>query len=89
MRQYFSDEKYIPFIEEILQAKILKYKEVLKYWLLFSSFKKTDINIEGTNVLDLRKAKKLITENVFADRLNDYNARGSKPDVAVLGYAKW
>lgn len=39
--------------------------------------------------MDLRKAKKLITESVFVDRIMDYNAREAKPDIATLGYAKW
>ena len=35
LKEYLSDEKYEPFIEEILTAKVLKHKEILKYWLIF------------------------------------------------------
>lgn len=89
LKEYFSDDRFSGFIEEIIEAKVLKYQDILKYWLLFSGKKKDQINIGGTNVLDLRKARKYLDKNVFLDTINTYNVRGSKPTVIVEPYAKW
>lgn len=35
VKEYISDERYTAYFEEILDSKVLKYNEILKYWLLF------------------------------------------------------
>jgi formate-dependent nitrite reductase cytochrome c552 subunit len=40
LKEYFSDDRFSGFIEEIIEAKVLKYQDILKYWLLFSGKKK-------------------------------------------------
>ena len=84
-----ADEKYEPFVEEILKAKVLKYKEILKYWLLFTGLSKQDICYPETNVLDLRKAKKFLKRESFVEKIQNYPLRGSKPDGDVQDAAKW
>ena len=89
IKEYLSDEKYEAFLDEISNAKVLKNKEILKYWIIFCGESKQEINIEGTNLLDLRKARKHLLKDSFTSKINEYNPRGMKYDVTVKPYAKW
>ena len=51
--------------------------------------KKQKFTEEGTNILSLRNAKKLIKKVSFVDTMSNYNPRGSKASVQVKSYAKW
>lgn len=45
LKEYFGDDKYLPYIEEICESKVLKYSDIVKYWLLFTGKKKWQINV--------------------------------------------
>ena len=89
IKEYLSDEKYLPYVEEILDAKVLKYYDILKYWLIFTGKSKEEINFSQTNLFDFRRCKKLFDRNTFIDEINSYNPRGSKSEITVKSYAKW
>lgn len=63
LKEYLNDEKYEPFLDEILSSKVLKFQEIIKFWLIFTGKKKEEITYPGTNVLDYRKVKPLLTKD--------------------------
>lgn len=61
----------------------------MKLFFLFAGFKKEEVTLRGTNIFNWLKAKTLLPKDHLIQKITSYIARGSKPDVAILPYAKW
>ena len=53
------EDKFYPFLDVLLDRRVLKYQEIMKIFFLFSGFTKEEINYKGTNIFNWLKAKSL------------------------------
>lgn len=67
---------------------VLRFQPLMQMVLYFLGYKKKDINIEGTNILDWNKIRGSICNQSLIDKLVEYTHRGSKPEQ-IQPYAKW
>lgn len=83
------EDKFYPFLDVLLDRRVLKFPEIMKIFFLFSGFTKEEINYKGTNIFNWLKAKSLITKDQLAQKMTSFTSRGSKPNVETKPYSKW
>ncbi len=64
-----------------------KYQQLIQVVMILVGYKKDEINIQGTNVLDWKKVKTMLAEQEFIDKVCAYTFKGSKVEEVPV-YAK-
>lgn len=77
MVKYLIGDPYKKELIELTQYTILKYPRVFQNTFYMLDYEREEICEEGTNMLDWKKANKLINEDFFK-KLENYTQRGQK-----------
>lgn len=76
------------YLSHLSHFRVIKYQSLLQGLLLFLGYKKQEINLPGSNVLDWKNVKVLISKDeCFLNKMLEYDYKGAKPS-AVESYAK-
>mmetsp|Transcript_11994 Transcript_11994/g.10379 ORF Transcript_11994/g.10379 Transcript_11994/m.10379 type:complete len:132 (+) Transcript_11994:943-1338(+) len=67
--------------------RVVKYMELLQEASILCGIKREEMNIPGTNILNWKKFREQMTEDIFIKRLEEYTFEGVKKDP-VVSYAK-
>ena len=67
---------------------VLRFPSLMQMVLYFLGYKKNEINIEGTNILDWNRVRGTLCNQSLIDKLVEYTHRGAKPEE-IESYSKW
>lgn len=70
LKEYMSEEKNLTYLENLLERRVIKYAEIMKLFFIFAGFKKEEINIKGTNVMNWIKTRKILSKDLFVQKVH-------------------
>jgi len=72
------EEDVKKMIKSLSEYRVVKFKPLIQNVMYFLGYKKGQVNIPGTNVLEWKEVKKIISKDDFFSKLENYEFRGPK-----------
>jgi hypothetical protein len=72
------EEDVKKLIKSLADYRVIKFKPLIQNVMYFLGYKKGQVNIPGTNVLEWKEVKKIISRDEFFDKLENYEFKGPK-----------
>ena len=88
LKDSFGDEKYLAYFNCLTSMHVLKHRPIMQMALYFLGYKKEDINVPDTNMLDWEKVRSTLCNQGMIERLIEYTHRGEK-NQQTEPYSKW